>query len=224
MFNSKIFSAIIAFLFVAHFSATAQSQTKTISLEQTVGEFTVKSLTLAPGDYQFEIANNGVDHEVGFVLVPQGKTGAANHIKEAYVQAPVKNGSKSLSKIVTLGAGEYEYFCPLNPTPKYSLTVTDKVENVKLTQVPGKFKTSTLTLTEGDYQFEIANAGVDHEVGFVVVPKGKYDAANHIKAAYVKTPVAEGKSSKTNIVSLKAGEYEYFCPLNPTPKYSIVVK
>lgn len=76
----------------------------------------------------------------------------------------------------------------------------------------------------GTYQFEIGNTDVDHKVGFVLVPKGKYDAAHHIKAAYVKAPVAQGSSSKTGTVELSAGEYEYFCPLNPTPKYTLTVK
>ena len=70
---------------------------------------------------------------------------------------------------------------------------------------------------EGKYQFDIANNGIDREVGFVLVPKGKYDAADHIKTAYVKEPVADGNSSQTGIVNLEAGEYEYFCPLNNTP-------
>ena len=99
-----------------------------------------------------------------------------------------------------------------------------QVQNVKLVQTIGAFETEGLTLATGDYQFEIANKNVDHEVGFVLVPKGKYEATDHIKAAYVKAPVAEGKSSMTNVVSLEAGEYEYFCPLNPTEKYSLTVK
>lgn len=99
-----------------------------------------------------------------------------------------------------------------------------QVQNVKLEQTTGAFEIEELTLSPGQYQFEIANNGVDHEVGFVLVPKGKYDAANHIKEAYVKAPVAEGKSSQTNIVTLEAGEYEYFCPLNLTPKYTLIVK
>ena len=103
-------------------------------------------------------------------------------------------------------------------------TAVAQTETVKLTQVPGKFQDENLTLAAGDYQFEIANDGVDHEVGFVLVPKGKYDAADHIKAAYVQAPVAEGSSSLTKVVSLEAVEYEYFCPLNPTEKYKLTVK
>ncbi|MEM1321492.1 MAG: cupredoxin domain-containing protein [Bacteroidota bacterium] len=96
---------------------------KTIQLEQTTGEFTIHSLTLAEGNYVFEITNNGIDHEVGFVLAPKGKTDQANHIKEAYVQKTIKNGESSTSKTVALTKGEYVYFCPLNPTPQYTITV-----------------------------------------------------------------------------------------------------
>ena len=129
-----------------------------------------------------------------------------------------------MTSVVNLSAGEYEYFCPLNPTAKYPLTVSNNIRNVKLTQTPGKFETTSLNLKPGQYQFEIANQGVDHQVGFVLVPKGKYDPANHIKTAYVKAPATNGSISMTNVVTLEAGEYEYFCPLNPTAKNSLTVE
>jgi len=91
--------------------------------------------------------------------------------------------------------------------------VQAQVNKVKLTQVPGEFMTKSLELEAGAYQFEIANKGVDHEVGFVLAPKGKTDTANHIKAAYVTAPVKEGTSSMTKVVNLTPGEYVYFCPL-----------
>ena len=213
---------ILALFFIAFTFTTTSAQVQNVTLEQTDGAFVVEALTLSQGDYQFNIANNGIDREVGFVLVPKGKYAPENHIKAAYVKAPVAKGKSSKTDIVSLKAGEYEYFCPLNPTPKYSLTVSP-VEKVKLTQVPGEFQTKNLTLAEGEYEFEIANDGIDKEVGFVLVPKGKYAPENHIKAAYVKAPVAKGKSSLTNVVNLKVGEYEYFCPLNPTPKYALTV-
>jgi len=78
--------AIVLLLSVFTFNVSAQDGTmkevvKTVSLEQTEGEFTQKSLTLSEGVYVFEIANANVDHEVGFVLAPKGKTDQANHIK-----------------------------------------------------------------------------------------------------------------------------------------------
>ena len=92
--------------------------TKVISLEQTSGEFTQKQLTVNAGTYVFEISNNGVDHNVGFVLVEKGKdiSKPENHIQTAYVTAPVGTDSKQTSKPTELKKGEYVYFCPLNPT------------------------------------------------------------------------------------------------------------
>ena len=40
-----------------------------------------------------------------------------------------------------------------------------KAKTIKLNQTPGKFNKTELTLKEGTYVFEIANKGVDHEVG-----------------------------------------------------------
>ena len=115
----KIIAMIVLFVGVA-FSANAQ-EVKTVALEQTPGEFTQKQITLSEGTYVFEIANNNVGHNVGFVLAP--KSDVKKHIKNAYVTSPVKNNSKSSSKKVTLTKGEYVYFCPLNPTPQYTLVV-----------------------------------------------------------------------------------------------------
>ena len=207
------------------FSVSAlTAQTKQVNLEQVPGAFTTESLTLASGDYQFNIANKNVGHEVGFVLVPKGKYDASDHIKSAYVTSTVPTGKTSKTGVVSLSAGSYEYFCPMNPTDKYSLTVVDDLQTLRLTQVPGDFVEKGLSVSPGAFQFEIVNNGVDHEVGFVLVPKGKYDASDHIKSAYVKDPVEDGTQSTTGVVELTTGEYEYFCPLNPTEKYSLSVK
>ena len=115
-----ILTTLTAITFLFGSSSFAQDA-KTIKLEQSKGEFNVQGLTLSEGTYVFEIANNGVDHEVGFVVAPKGKTDAGHHIKEAYVQNPVKDGAKSMTKEVKLTKGEYVYFCPLNPTPQYAL-------------------------------------------------------------------------------------------------------
>jgi plastocyanin len=91
---------------------------KHISLEQTKGEFTQKTLTVNEGTYVFDIANNNVGTDVGFVLVPKGKdvSNPDNHIKTAYVTAVVANNSKGNSNPTKLTKGEYVYFCPLNKT------------------------------------------------------------------------------------------------------------
>ncbi|QNK76489.1 cupredoxin domain-containing protein [Winogradskyella sp. PAMC22761] len=106
-------------------SMKMKTKATTVSLEQTAGEFTQKSLNLKEGDYIFEIANKNVGHQVGFVLVPKGKDASQpeNHISTAYVTKAVENNTKETSKVTSLTKGEYIYFCPLNPTPQYTLTV-----------------------------------------------------------------------------------------------------
>ena len=114
--------AILVLALSVSFQAKAQ-EVKTVSLEQTKGEFTQKTMTLKEGTYVFEISNKNVGHDVGFVLAPKGMVEAEHHIKDAYVTSLVKNNTKSTSKKVSLKKGEYVYFCPLNPTPQYTLKV-----------------------------------------------------------------------------------------------------
>lgn len=92
-----------------------------VSLEQTTGAFTQKTVTLSEGSYIFEISNNNVDHKVGFVLAPKSDPDA--HIKTAYVTETVDTNTKQKSNVTTLTKGEYVYFCPMNPTPQYTLIV-----------------------------------------------------------------------------------------------------
>lgn len=98
---------------------------KTIALEQTKGAFTQESLTLNEGTYVFEVSNNNAADEVGLVLVKKGDDASnpENHIKTAYVTEVVKNGEVQKTNATKLTKGEYVYFCPLNPTPQYTLTV-----------------------------------------------------------------------------------------------------
>ena len=92
-----------------------------VSLEQTKGAFTQQRLTLKEGDYIFEIRNNNVGHKVGFVLAPKSNPDA--HIKTAYVTKAVENNTIESTNVTTLEKGEYVYFCPMNPTPQYTLIV-----------------------------------------------------------------------------------------------------
>ena len=96
---------------------------------------------------------------------------------------------------------------------------------MKLSQTPGKFAKTILRLEPGQYQFEVSNNGVDHEVGFVVAPKGKEeDASQHLTDAYLVKTITDGETANSNVVNLEAGTYSYFCPLNPTPMYTLIVE
>lgn len=100
-----------------------------------------------------------------------------------------------------------------------------KAKKVKLTQTPGEFEQTELKLKAGKpYVFEVTNDGVDHEVGFVIAPAGKTEQENHVKEAYVAKTINDGETSQSKQVVLEAGEYVYFCPMNPTPQYKIVVE
>ena len=116
--------AIVVLVLGFAFNSNAQ-EVKKVSLEQTKGEFVQKAITLSEGTYIFNIINSNVGKDVGFVLVPKGKSAAdpKNHIKNAYVTAVVENNTIGNTKEVTLTKGEYVYFCPLNETPQYTLTV-----------------------------------------------------------------------------------------------------
>ena len=116
-----ILTAIIAI--VALVNVSFAQNANVIKLDQTPGEFVVKEIVVSPGTYVFEVTNKGVDHEVGFVLAPEGKTDQANHIKNAYLTKTANNGEATSSKEVSLTTGTYVYFCPLNPTPQYKLVV-----------------------------------------------------------------------------------------------------
>ncbi|SDL63798.1 plastocyanin/azurin family copper-binding protein [Kriegella aquimaris] len=111
---------LVTLLFGVVFSINAQDgqTSKVISLEQTPGEFTQKGITVSAGTYVFAVHNNEVGHDVGFVLVEKGRdvSKPENHIQTAYVTKAVANGKTQHSKPTVLQAGEYIYFCPLNPT------------------------------------------------------------------------------------------------------------
>ncbi|MFC5046816.1 cupredoxin domain-containing protein [Aquimarina hainanensis] len=117
---------ITLFTFVLAITFTASAQdVKTVTLEQTKGEFTQKQLTLSEGEYIFNIANHNAGTDVGFVLIPEGADASnpKNHIKEAYVKKVVTEGTTGSTKKVSLKKGTYSYFCPLNKTPQYTLIV-----------------------------------------------------------------------------------------------------
>jgi plastocyanin len=126
----KVLASILVFVLAFTFNSNAQEKmtdkkVKTISLEQTKGEFTQKSITVSEGTYIFEVSNNHAAKVVGLVLVKKGKDASKpeNHIKTAYVTKTVENGKTEKTQATVLTKGEYIYFCPLNPTPQYTLIV-----------------------------------------------------------------------------------------------------
>ncbi len=87
-------------------------------------------------------------------------------------------------------------------------------------------QSEVLKLKPGKYVFRVANKNVPYEVGFWLRSEG-YNARNPVHKV-TKTSVSGGgltlgKTADYEI-ELKAGEYVYSCPLNPTPNYRLVVE
>ena len=100
----------------------------------------------------------------------------------------------------------------LTSTAQDHMKQDSKAIVITLEQTKGKFTKEKVTLSEGDYIFNIKNNNVGHAVGFVLVKKGMdtSNPNNHIKSAYVIKTVENNSSQKTNITKLTRGEYIYF--------------
>ncbi len=106
-----------------------------------------------------------------------------------------------------------------------TLAKAQEPQKINLVQTTGKFDQTELKLEAGKaYVFEVENDGVDHLLGFVIAPKGKTDKDNHVQSAYLSKTIADGEKASSQEVVLEKGEYVYFCPLNPTPQYKIIVE
>lgn len=102
---------------------------------------------------------------------------------------------------------------------------TQSSKVISLEQTPGEFTQKGITVSSGTYVFAVHNNQVGHDVGFVLVEKGKdvSKPENHIQTAYVTKAVANGKTQHSKPTTLKTGEYVYFCPLNPTAIDNVLV-
>ncbi|WP_090165404.1 hypothetical protein [Neolewinella agarilytica] len=186
-----------------------------IQLSQTEGVYETTQLNLAPGDYIFEVTNRDVAKDLGFYL--QDKTDA--QVANSGLEALVGKGETSRTGVVTLTEGSYQYSCPLNPTPHYAVNVgTPRV--IHLEQTEGTYTTTGLALTPGFYVFEVENLGVEKDLGFYL-----QDAQGaQVASSGLKELVGNGETSRSGIVYLPAGDYQYSCPLNPTAHFELKVK
>ena len=97
----------------------AKAEYTLIELSQTEGQYEQQTLTLKPGKYVFAVTNDGVDKDLGFYL--QDATEA--QVENSGLKALIGNGETNQTGVVTLTPGTYQYSCPLNPTPHYTITV-----------------------------------------------------------------------------------------------------
>ncbi|WP_404426322.1 hypothetical protein [Thalassospira australica] len=108
-----------------HYTSTKKADCVAINNES--GDQRVEKageMTLAPGDYIFRVANDGVPYEVGFWLRDKDYDWTDKILSQ---KISVSGGGllqgKTKDYAVTLEPGEYLYSCPLNTTPNYKLVV-----------------------------------------------------------------------------------------------------
>ncbi|CAM4165088.1 MULTISPECIES: plastocyanin/azurin family copper-binding protein [Flavobacterium] len=111
-------------------------------------------------------------------------------------------------------------------TEEVMVEETPTTEIVKLEEVEGAFTTTELKLKPGSYSFEVTNKGIDHEVAFVLAPnKENLQESDFIADAMLRQTIKDGETASSKMpVTLEKGEYVYFCPLNNTPKYKLIVE
>ena len=126
---------------------------------------------------------------------------------------------KNIFKLITLALAVFSFQMV---EAQSSADMIKDVTVVQLTQTPGVFETTTLALEPGKYIFEVTNKNVDKKLGFWLTPEGQ--AKKQIPNSGLSNLIKKGETSRTGVVELKAGTYQYSCPLNPTPHYSIRVE
>ncbi|MFT4750810.1 MAG: hypothetical protein ACI819_001255 [Neolewinella sp.] len=186
-----------------------------VELSQVAGEYTTTQLNLVPGDYIFEVTNTEVDKDLGFYL--QDKDGA--QVTNSSLTKLVGNGKTSRTGVVTLTEGNFQYSCPLNPTPHYAVNVGTP-QTIKLSQNEGVYNEGNLELAAGYYVFEVTNKKVAKDLGFYL----QDETGAQVQESGLKELVGKGETNKSGLVFLAPGTYQYSCPLNPTPHYTVTVK
>ncbi len=93
---------------------------------------------------------------------------------------------------------------------------------INLSQTPGQYETTELNLAAGTYIFAVTNENVEKELGFYLTPTS--DAKAQVPNSGLESLVGKGQTARTGTVTLTPGTYQYSCPLNPTPHYTITVK
>ncbi len=82
-------------------------------------------------------------------------------------------------------------------------------------------KANVLTLKPGKYIFRVTNENVPYQLGFWLRGSG---IVGRVTLPSVSGGGLTTGATKDYAVTLKAGEYLYSCPLNPTPDYKLVVE
>lgn len=117
----------------------------------------------------------------------------------------------------------------LEPEGKdHGYTTSKKEDCVEINAASGADRLASsdvMTLKPGKYIFRVKNENVPYDLGFWF-RHSDYDWRNPLHQA-TKVSVSGGglqkSTTKDYVIELKAGEYVFSCPLNPTPDYRVTV-
>lgn len=104
----------------------------------------------------------------------------------------------------------------------FTSTKKSDCETINAKTGTGRLATAkVLDLKPGKYIFRVANKNVPYPLGFWLRGDGLINRA--------RLPSVSGGgltlgTSKDYVIELKAGDYVYSCPLNPTPNYKLIVR
>ena len=103
------------------YQSAQQSDCETINAQTGDTRLTdAKVITLKPGRYIFRVQNRNVPYALGFWLRGEGLISRAT-LPSVSGGGLTQGTTKDYE--ITLNPGDYEYSCPLNPTPNYKLRV-----------------------------------------------------------------------------------------------------
>jgi len=98
---------------------------------------------------------------------------------------------------------------------------SDDCKNINAsTQAKRLLHAKVLTISAGDYIFRVSNRDVPYSLGFWLRGQG----FGRLTLPSVSGGGIDLGERKDYPIHLKAGRYQYSCPLNPTPNYTLIVK
>lgn len=128
--------------------------------------------------------------------------------------------------VITLTQTGCQFLEPEGKDHGYKTSKKEDCDKINATSGADRLASSeVMTLKPGKYIFRVKNENVPYDLGFWF-RHSDYDWRNPLHKVS-KVSVSGGGlqtgTTKDYVVELKAGEYVFSCPLNPTPNYRVTV-
>jgi len=133
----------------------------------------------------------------------------------------VQSDQPSDAQVITLTQTGCQFLEPENQDYQFKTTRADDCQQINATTSGDRQQhVQPLQLKPGEYIFRVTNRDVPYELGFYLRGEGLSQATLPKISGGGITP---GETQEYRI-TLKPGNYDFSCPLNPTPDYPLVVQ